>query len=64
MGLEALGRASGWTPPLSRTGVAFFSEDRVFSWQKAKRELGYVPENDLAAGAEITVAWYRQHGWL
>ena len=65
-GLEVLAHASGsgWIPPLSRTGVAFFSEDRVFSWQKASRELGYTPERDLATGVPITVSWYRRRGWL
>ena len=62
--LDALAYATGWTPPLSRTGVAFFSEDRVFSWQKAERELGYMPKRDIATGVPITVNWYRQHGWL
>src|SRR5262245_25880523 len=62
--LEALARVGGRTPPLGRAGVAFFSEDRVFSWQKAQRELGYTPQHDLATGVPITVAWYRQRGWL
>jgi nucleoside-diphosphate-sugar epimerase len=64
LGLEAFGRVTGRKPPLSRTGVAFFSEDRVFSWQKAYDELGYTPQHDLATGVAYTVAWYRQHGWL
>ncbi len=62
--LETAGRLLGKTPPLSRTGVEFFSADRVFSWQKAHRELGYTPSRDLASGVGATVAWYRQHGWL
>jgi nucleoside-diphosphate-sugar epimerase len=62
--LEVLARVSRRTPPLGRTGVAFFSEDRVFSWQKARSELGYMPQHDLATGVLSTVAWYRQHGWL
>jgi nucleoside-diphosphate-sugar epimerase len=64
MGLEALGRVCGRRPPLSRTRVAFFSEDRLFSWQKAHEELSYTPEYDLATGVAHTVAWYQQHGWL
>jgi hypothetical protein len=63
-GLEGLAQMSGGTPPLSRTAVAFFSEDRAFSWQKAHRELGYAPEHDLMTGLSISVAWYRQQGWL
>ena len=49
-------------PPLSRTGVAFFSENRRFSWQKAHEELGYTPQFDLARGVAETVAWYRENG--
>ncbi len=49
-------------PPLSRTGVAFFSEDRRFSWQKAHEELGYTPQFDLERGVAETVAWYRAKG--
>jgi nucleoside-diphosphate-sugar epimerase len=63
-GLEVLGRVSGRRPPLSRTGVAFFSEDRLYSWQKAHEELGYTPEYDLATGVARAIAWYRQQGWL
>lgn len=51
-------------PPLSRTGVAFFSEDRRFSWQKAHHELGYTPQFDLERGAVETVAWYRENGLI
>ena len=49
-------------PPLSRTGVAFFSEDRRFSWQKAHAELGYTPQFELSRGVAETVAWYRANG--
>jgi len=62
--LESLGRLTHRNQPLSRTGVAFFSEDRVFSWHKAHNELGYKPQHDLAEGISRTVAWYRQQGWL
>jgi len=64
IGLEVLGRVSGRKPPLSRTGVAFFSEDRLYSWQRAHEELGYTPEYDLATGVARAIAWYRQQGWL
>jgi nucleoside-diphosphate-sugar epimerase len=64
VGFELLGRVSGWEPPLSRTGVAFFSEDRLYSWKRAHEELGFTPAHDLAAGVARTIAWYRQQGWL
>lgn len=62
--LEGMARVSGRPPPLSRSAVAFFSEDRRFSWQKARDELGYRPRYDLAQGALLTARWYREHGWL
>lgn len=62
--LEALGRLTGRRPPLSRSGVDFFSVDRVHSWRKAKDELGYAPRQHLAAGVASTVAWYREQGLL
>ena len=51
-------------PPLSRSAVAFFSEDRAFSWEKAHNELGYSPTYDLVTGVAKTVEWYRQREWL
>lgn len=64
MMLEVLGKLTGMTAPLSRTGVAFFSENRRFDWQKARREIGYEPRFDLSEGVQKTVNWYREHGWL
>jgi len=64
VGLEGLARAVGQTPPLTRTSVAFFSQNRRFSFEKAHRELGYAPEYDLAAGVARSVSWYREHGWI
>jgi nucleoside-diphosphate-sugar epimerase len=62
--LEGIGRLTGFTPPLTRTAVAFFSEDRRFSWQKAHDQLGYTPQVELPDGIHRTVAWYREYGWL
>jgi nucleoside-diphosphate-sugar epimerase len=63
-GLELLAGLIGRQPPLSLTGVAFFSEDRRFSWQKAQRELGYAPQFDLERGVTATVNWYREQELL
>lgn len=62
--LEGVGPLLGRTPPLSRTGVAFFSENRRFDWQKAHRDLGYTPQVNVQEGARRTVAWYRERGLL
>ncbi len=62
--LRALASVSGRTPALSPTAVAFFSEDRVVSWKKARDELGYLPRHDLPTGVAATAKWYREYGWL
>lgn len=61
---EVAGRVFGRTPPLSRTGVDFFSEDRGTSCAKARSELGYIPEVDIEQGTRLAVAWYRERGLL
>ena len=63
-GLEAAGRLLGRDVPLSRTGVAFFSENRRSTYAKAERELGFAPRVELRKGVERTVGWYRQEGLL
>ena len=63
-GFEILGKVTQKSPPISRTGVAFFSENRRFSWAKAERDLCYQPQYDLRAGIEATVDWYRREGYL
>ena len=63
-GLEVVGKLVKKAPPLSRTGVDFFSQTRQFSWEKAKRELGYVPKDNLQQGVAKTVAWYRENALL
>ncbi len=64
IGMEAAGKVLGREMPLSRTGVAFFSENRRFSWQKARDELGYQPTFDLKKGQAATVAWYKANNYL
>lgn len=36
----------------------------VISSDKIRRELGWASEFGFAEGAQKTVAWYREHGWL
>ncbi|HEU4699654.1 MAG TPA: NAD-dependent epimerase/dehydratase family protein [Gemmatimonadales bacterium] len=61
---ELVCRPVGVNPPLFRRRVDFFRKTRSFDITKAKRELGFVPQTDLAAGLGRTVAWYREHGHL
>ena len=62
--LEGLGALVSKTAPFSRSAVAFFAEDRRFSWQKAHVELGYSPQADLDTGVSQAVEWYRERSLL
>jgi nucleoside-diphosphate-sugar epimerase len=51
-------------PPLHRRRVDFWTKNRSFSIEKARRVLGYAPRVDVDEGIALTAAWYRQAGWL
>lgn len=38
--------------------------DRAYSWEKAYNHFGYNPEYTFEKGAEITLEWYREHGYI
>jgi nucleoside-diphosphate-sugar epimerase len=54
----------GVRPPIYPRRVEFFSKDRAFSIEKAKRLLGYSPGVDLREGLTRTAAWYREQGLI
>jgi dihydroflavonol-4-reductase len=54
----------GKIPPVSRKNIESTLADRIFSIEKAKRELGFDPGIDPLEGLKETVAWYRQKGWV
>ncbi len=62
--LETVGNLTGRSVPLSRTGVAFFSENRRSTYARAEQELGYQPLIDLDVGIPRTIAWYRAEGLI
>ncbi len=51
-------------PPLYRRRVDFFTHNRAFRIEKARRLLGYEPQMPLREGLERTAAWYRTQGHL
>lgn len=51
-------------PPLYRRRVDFFTHNRAFRIDKARRLLGYEPKVDLLEGMRRTAEWYRSHGYL
>lgn len=62
--LRPIARMLGAELPIDASGVDFFTLDRHFSWQRAKSELGFTPQTDVAEGARKTVAWYQARSLL
>ncbi len=54
----------GINPPLYPRRVEFFSLDRAFSIEKAKRLLGYRPKVELKEGLSRTANWYKEQGLI
>ncbi|MFC1813512.1 NAD-dependent epimerase/dehydratase family protein [Thermodesulfobacteriota bacterium] len=51
-------------PPVSRKNIESTLADRVFSIEKAKKELGFNPKIDPGIGLKETVEWYKGKGWI
>jgi len=51
-------------PPLHPRRVAFFTKNRDFSIDKARRLLGYRPQVSLEEGMRRTIEWSRDNGYL
>ena len=54
----------GKAPPLTKKNIESTLADRVFSIEKAKRELGFDPQIEPEAGLRDTVLWYKENGWV
>jgi nucleoside-diphosphate-sugar epimerase len=54
----------GEIPPVARKNIESTLADRVFSIDKARREIGFDPQVDPAAGLKETVEWYMERGWV
>ena len=54
----------GERAPLTHSRVKFLTQSRVYSIERARNELGYVPQVELDKGIQQTVLWYRKHGYL
>lgn len=61
---EKVCRPLGINPPLYPRRVEFFSKDRAFSIERARKLLGYFPQIDLQEGLTRTADWYRQMGLI
>lgn len=51
-------------PPLFRRRVDWFRQNRAFSIEKARRELGYQPRVGMKEGLAETAKWYQERGYL
>lgn len=61
---ETVCKPFGIEPPLHRRRAHFFINDRAFSIDRARRELGFMPKIDMGEGVRRTAAWYREQGHL
>jgi nucleoside-diphosphate-sugar epimerase len=62
--VERIFALAGKAPPVTRKNIESTLTDRVFSIEKARRELGFEPRIDPAEGLRETVRWYRKEGWV
>jgi nucleoside-diphosphate-sugar epimerase len=62
--IERLPALPGETPLLTRSRVRFMTENRLYSGERARKELNFIPQVDLESGMKCTVEWYRREGLL
>jgi len=62
--LELIGKTLGSEPVLTRSRVRFFTQNRSFSFERARAELGYAPQIGFREGVRRTIGWYRDEGYL
>ena len=61
---EKLFKLVGKAPPISRKNIESTLADRVFSIEKAEKELGFDPQVDPEIGLRNTIQWYKNQGWI
>jgi nucleoside-diphosphate-sugar epimerase len=54
----------GKKPIVTRKNIESTIADRIFSIEKAKKELGFEPLIDPEKGLRETVLWYMKNGWI
>ncbi len=57
---RALGRRNAAPPPVTTYGITLLGRDQCFSISRARSELGYEPQFDIARGVAEGVQWYVQ----
>ena len=54
----------GENAPLTRSRVRFLTNNRVYTIERARNELGFAPTMPLAEGMRRTAEWYYKHEYL
>lgn len=62
--MELAGMVVDKEPPLTRSKVGLFSENYIYSIDKAWNDIGYRPLIDLPEGIRRTADWYLTHGHI
>lgn len=62
--IEYVYKPFGKTPPVTRKNIESTLADRVFSIEKARRDLGFEPNVDPETGLKGTIKWYIENGWI
>jgi nucleoside-diphosphate-sugar epimerase len=62
--LESAAKVGRFEPMLTNSRIRFFTENRAFTYQKAKAELGFLPKMDFREGVRRTTRWYQENGHL
>ncbi len=62
--LDIISDMSGVKFPATRKNIQFLSAGRRFSIEKARKELGYVPQVPLKEGLRKTIEYYLQEGLI
>lgn len=62
--MEMTLRPLGIQPPLHRRRLDFFRKSFLFSTEKSRECLGFMPATRFAEGARLTAAWYAGQGLL
>ena len=62
--VEKVCKPFGIAPPIFPRRVDWFRQDRAFTIEKAKRELGYVPRVGIDEGLKRTAEWYKEKHYI
>jgi dihydroflavonol-4-reductase len=62
--IEALFKALGKVPPVTRNNIQSTLADRVFSIEKTIKDLGFKTHIPAGQGIVETVRWYKEKGWV